>query len=111
MSDDFDPTDDLCARELLVVRDGPTKHALGVREANPPETSLKTQGWGALQSAAYEAIEETIDLASRPPGTKIATVRYDLDAWDMTIEFHVEVEDPCVDGVPLLERIKRRVSR
>lgn len=94
-------SDDLTAREVLVVRDGPNGHDLGIREYDSAPSTLKTRGSGELKSRAHEEIREVFDLEGLEPGTELATVRYDLDAWTYEIEY--------APIGSLLDRLRRRL--
>lgn len=77
--------------EVVVRRAGD----LGVSpDSEPPLIrDVGDYGWGTdLKTPAWEQVREQIDPADHPAKTHVATIHYDLDAWEFVVEFLVEVE-------------------
>ena len=83
--------DDGTGFEEVVVRQAGD---LGVTvDSEPPLIrGVKDHGWGDdLKVPAWRSVREKIDPSDHNPKTHVATIHYDLDAWEYTIEYHVEV--------------------
>ncbi|PGF13810.1 hypothetical protein CP556_25110 [Natrinema sp. CBA1119] len=77
--------------EVVVRRAGD----LGVDSESEPPTirGPGDHGWGDdLKTPAWNEVREKIDPADYDAKTHVATIHYDLDAWEFTIEFFVEVD-------------------
>jgi hypothetical protein len=63
-------------------------------DSEPPAIQgVGDYGWGTdLKSPAWDKVKEKIDPDDFDPKTHVATIHYDLDAWEYTIEYLVEVE-------------------
>jgi hypothetical protein len=94
-------SDELIQVEEVVVRDSSRGHDLGKRTIERAPSTLKTRGSGELRTAAFNEVRETFDLEAIEPGTVLATVTYDLDAWKYSIEY-----EPIGS---LLDRLRRRL--
>lgn len=84
-------SDDATGFEEIVVR---RAGDLGSSTDSEPPTIRDTgdHGWGSdLKTPAWDEIREKVDPDNHEPKTHVATVRYDLDAWEYTIEYRVEV--------------------
>ncbi|WP_415381451.1 hypothetical protein [Halosimplex sp. TS25] len=84
----YDETDPMVGRYEYVVRDV-DQHDLGIQDWIPPESCLKTRGYGELKVAASDEIERRLDLEEHV-GEHIATVWIDCDAWEYSIYWEVE---------------------
>ena len=59
----------------------------------PTTRGPRDYGWGTdLKSPAWDEVKAKIDPADYDPKMHVATIHYDLDAWEYTIEYHVDVE-------------------
>lgn len=100
MTDERDtvPGDDAATGyEEIVVSDDGVDTDLELRttvESEPP--SIRDHGdygWGDdLKVPAWDAVRDVIDVEAHDAGAHVATIHYDLDAWDYTIEFLVETD-------------------
>jgi predicted RNA-binding Zn-ribbon protein involved in translation (DUF1610 family) len=83
--------------EEIVRRDvDPSLTLLGTRRRGAVEHRWPADtGYGELCSAAYDEIRDRLDLAAIAPGTHVATVLVDLEAWD----YQVVLTD-CEDSEP-----------
>ena len=61
-------------------------------DSEPPTLSgLKSRGWGTdLQTPAWNDVRDRLDADDFELGTHVATIHYDLDAWEYRVEYHVE---------------------
>jgi hypothetical protein len=87
-------TEDLRRRGYyaVTVRESSTGHALGWRgeDSEPPESDgrLADHGSGTdLKGPGFDEIEEELDLEEIEPGTYVARLWLDLDAWTYEVEY------------------------
>lgn len=51
------------------------------------------RGWGNdLKTPAWDEVRTMINPTEYEPKTHVATIHYDLDAWEYTVEFFVKVD-------------------
>ncbi|MDS0478675.1 hypothetical protein [Natrinema sp. 1APR25-10V2] len=77
--------------EVVVRRVGDLGYT---NDSEPPGIrGLGDHGWGTdLKTPAWDEVRKKIDPGDYEPKTHVATIHYDLDAWEYTIEYLVEVD-------------------
>ncbi len=80
--------------EKIVVSDSPDGSLRIQTSADsklPTIRNVGDQGWGDdLKMPAWGEIREYLDPADYEPGEHIATIQYDLAAWEYQIEYQVD---------------------
>jgi len=77
--------------EIVVRRAG---DLCSTTDSEPPGIrGPQDHGWGTdLKTPAWDDVRENVDPAEYEAKTHVATVHYDLDAWEYTIEYLVEID-------------------
>jgi len=92
----------------VYVRESSSGHALGWgSESKPPESDGRLADYGSgsdLKGPGFDEIEDRLDLEELNPGTYVATLWIDLDAWTYQIEWADDF------GPGLVERLRRWFS-
>lgn len=89
-----DPNEEAAGHHKVVIRENSRgERDLGYTTGSDPPTSRSPAdyGWGTeLKTPAFDDVRDVVDLEAHEPGTHVATIHYDLDAWEYTVEFLVE---------------------
>lgn len=80
-------------QEVVVAEgvDGAPEFRKTVDSEPPTLSGLKARGWGTdLQTPAWDDVRDRLDPADYELGTHVATIHYDLDAWEYRVHYHVD---------------------
>lgn len=71
-----------------------------VSASSPPTVGRGIRLGFLLKTPAFDDVRDAVDLEAHEPGTHVATIHYDLDAWEYTVEFLVETNRGPDSDVP-----------
>lgn len=73
-------------------------------DSEPPEIrDVGDYGWGTdLKTPAWDDVRDRLDPDDGELGMHVATIHYDLDAWEYRVEYHVDASVGVLDCVRAL---------
>jgi len=87
-------TDEATGFEDIVVAegvDGSPEFRTTVESEPPTLSGLKARGWGTdLKTPAWDDVRDRLDPTDFELGARVATIHYDLDAWEYRVEYQVD---------------------